>query len=315
MSKIKTILVTGGAGFIGSHLCEYLASRGDKVICFDNLSTGCLENINHIKDKIIFVKGDTNNLDDLAPVFKQHHFDGIFHYAAVVGVRRTLENPIEVLEDIDGTRNILELAFNNGKPKVVFASSSEVYGQPVEIPEVEDGHVNPKIPYAVVKLYSEKLLEFYWKKYGLPTCSLRFFNVYGPRQESSDYGFVTGIFIKKVLQNQAPIIFGDGTQTRDFVYIDDNVYASVKALESETTNGEIINIGTGKPTTILDLAEEIIELGGKKDRLQVEFVPPRDDIRHRFPDVSKMIRLLNFRPKTSLKDGLKKTIEWYENSG
>ena len=149
------------------------------------------------------------------------------------------------------------------------------------------------------------------KKYSLPTCSLRFFNVYGPRQESSDYGFVVGIFIKRVLQGQSPIIFGDGTQTRDFVYIDDNVETSIKVMESYATNGEVINIGTGKPTTILDIAEEIIKLCGKETELKPEFVPSRDDVRHRFPDVSKMRRLLNWRPKYSLKDGLEKTIAWY----
>lgn len=314
MSNPKKFLVTGGAGFIGSHLCEFLVNRGDSVVCFDNLSTGRLENIAHIKDKVTFVKGDANNFSDLEEVFKNNKFDGVFHYAAVVGVKRTMENPLPVLEDVEGTRNVLKLALANGKPKVVFASSSEVYGEPVEIPEVESGHANPKIPYAVAKLYSEKLLEAYWQKYQLPTCSLRFFNVYGPRQESSDYGFVAGIFIKKVLKNESPVIFGDGTQTRDFVYIGDNIAASVAALESPATNGEVVNIGTGKPTTLVDLAEDVIAACGKEGKIKIEFAPKRDDIRHRFPDVSKMIRLLSFRPRTSLREGLKKTIAWYESS-
>ena len=305
------ILVTGGAGFIGSHLCEHVLKYGHEVICVDNLSTGQLKNIEHIKDKITFVQGDANSFDDLEPIFKNNKLGAVFHYAAIVGVKRTTENPLAVLDDIKGTRNILKLALQYGKPKIVFASSSEVYGEPVEIPEVEDGHTNAKLPYAVTKLYCEKLLEAYWQKYSLPTCSLRFFNVYGPRQESSDYGFVVGIFIKRVLQGQSPIIFGDGTQTRDFVYIDDNVEASIKAMESYATNGEVINVGSGKPTTILDIAEEIIKLCGKETELKPEFVPSRDDVRHRFPDVSKMRRLLNWRPKYSLKDGLEKTIAWY----
>lgn len=305
------ILITGGAGFIGSHLCEYFAGKGDKVICLDNLSTGCIENIAHLKNKIIFIQGDVNKLPDLEPIFRENKLAAVFHYAAVVGVKRTLENPLIVLEDVEGTRNILKLALQYGKPKIVFASSSEVYGEPVEIPEVENGHTNAQLPYAVTKLYSEKLLQAYWQKYEIPTCSLRFFNVYGPRQESSDYGFVTGIFIKRVLQRQVPIIFGDGTQTRDFIYVEDNIEASIKAMESYATNGEVINIGTGKPTTILDLAEEIIKLCGKETELKPEFTPPRNDVRHRFPDVSKMRRLLNWRPKYSLKDGLEKTIAWY----
>lgn len=306
------ILVTGGAGFIGSHLCEYLAKRGDQVICIDNLSTGRLENIEHIKDKITFIKADANQFTILEPIFKENKLDAVFHYAAIVGVKRTLENPIDVLDDIKGTRNILKLALQYGKPKIIFSSSSEVYGEPVEIPETENGHTNAQLPYAVTKLYCEKLLEAYWQKYSLPTCSLRFFNVYGPRQESSDYGFVGGIFIKRALEGKAPIIFGDGTQTRDFVYIDDNIEAGIHALESYAANGEAINIGTGKPTTILDLAEEIIDLCGATEKIKPEFVPPRDDVRHRFPDISKMRRLLNFRPKINLRDGLQKTIDWYK---
>lgn len=310
----KRILVTGGAGFVGSHVCEHLTKRGDEVVCLDNLSTGRLENLDHIKDKVTFIKGNANNLKDLEPIFQKLKFDAIFHYAAVVGVKRVAEVPLDVLNDVEGTRNILELALRNGKPKVIFASSSEVYGEPVEIPEVENGHTNAKIPYAVSKLYSEKLLEAYWQMHQVPSCSLRFFNVYGPRQESSDYGFVVGIFIKKSLQNQAPIVFGDGTQTRDFVYIDDNVEAAVRAMESPYTNGEVINIGTGKPTTILDLAEEVITTLGKSETIKPEFSPGRDDIRHRFPDISKMRRLLNFRPRYSLKEGIKKTIEWYQTT-
>lgn len=312
MIRNKTILVTGGAGFIGSHLCEYLATNQNKVICFDNLSTGRIQNIEHIKDKgLTFVQGDVNKAEELEPIFKQNKIDGVFHYAALVGVKRTMENPVAVLHDIDGTRNILSLALAYGKPKVVFASSSEVYGEPVEIPEVEDGHVNPKIPYAVVKLYCEKLLQAHWKAHGLPTCSLRFFNVYGPRQESSDYGFVVGIFIKNVLQGKPPIIFGDGLQTRDFVYISDNIEASCRAFVSDEANGEVINIGTGKPTTIIDLAESIIKECGKEQFLKPEFTSLRDDIHHRFPAISKMRKLLDFRPHITLQEGLRKTIEYY----
>lgn len=320
---MQTILVTGGAGFIGSHLCERLVKDGHKVVCFDNLSTGQLDNIKGFQDKLIFIQADVNNLADLEPVFRDNKLDAVFHYAAIVGVKRTAENPVEVLNDIEGIRNIFSLALKYGKPKIIFASSSEVYGEPVEIPEREDGHINPKIPYAVVKLYGEKMSEAYWQKYQLPGCSLRFFNVYGPGQESSDYGFVMGIFIKKVLSGEPPIIFGDGSQTRDFVYIDDNIEASVLAWQSEKTNGQVFNIGTGKPTTILDLAEEVIEACpvrgeasngacGKTQALAPEFQAPRDDIKHRFPDVGKMQRLLSFRPRTSLKDGLRKTVDWYQ---
>jgi len=309
----KTVLVTGGTGFIGSHLCERLVKDGHQVICLDNLSAGRLDNIKDFQDKLTFIQGDANNLVDLESIFKDNKLDAVFHYAAVVGVRRTAENPLEVLDDIKGIRNIFGLALRYGKPKVVFASSSEVYGEPVEIPEKEDGHINPKIPYAVVKLYGEKMVEAYWQKYQLPAVALRFFNVYGPRQESSDYGFVMGIFIKRVLAGQPPMIFGDGSQTRDFVFVDDNIEACVLAWQSEKTNGQVINIGTGKPTTILDLAEAVIEASGQT-QIKPEFVPARDDIKHRFPDIAKMQRLLNFRPKVSLKDGLRKTISYYQQN-
>ena len=317
----KNILVTGGAGFIGSHLCERLVKNGHKVICFDNLSAGQLSNITPLEaspltgqDKLIFVQGDVNNFADLEKIFEEYKPEAVFHYAAMVGVKRTAENPVEVLDDIKGIRNIFELALQYNKPKIIFASSSEVYGEPVEIPEREDGHINPKIPYAVVKLFGEKMVEAYWQKYHLPGVALRFFNVYGPKQESSDYGFVMGIFIKQVLDGKPPIIFGDGSQTRDFVFVDDNIEASVLAWQTDNANGEVLNIGTGKPTTILDLAEEIIEACGKTATLKPEFQAPRDDIKHRFPDVAKLQRILNFRARASLKQGLQKTIAWYKQN-
>jgi nucleoside-diphosphate-sugar epimerase len=303
-------LVTGGAGFIGSHLCENLLKKGHEVICFDNFSTGSKKNVNFDNKNFTIEKGDTNT-SDLVNVFKKHEFNWVFHHSAVVGVKRTLEKPIEVLNDIKGTRNILELCRKNDVDKTLFASSSEVYGEPVQIPGIENGHLNPKIPYSVTKLMGEKYFEAYYQTYGLKTCSLRFFNVYGPKQNSSDYGFVTGIFIKKLLNNKSPIIFGDGTQTRDFIYINDNIKATIKAMETNKTNGQVINIGTGRPMTILDLAETIIKLTNKN--LKPVFEQVRDDVRHRFPDVSKMIKLLNYRPQYNIEEGLIKTIEYYKS--
>ena len=314
MKQGKTYLVTGGAGFIGSHLSEKLISEGNKVVCFDDLSSGNMENISALikNSECVFVKGNANKLKDIEPVFKKYKFDGVFHYAAVVGVKRTLENPLMVLEDVDGIRNILELSLKNGKPKIVFSSSSEVYGEPKELPEREDGSINPKMPYAAVKLIGEMFLEAYWKKYGLKTCALRFFNVYGPRQESSDYGFVVGIFINQVLAGESPVVFGDGSQTRDFVFIKDNIEACVRAMESDKSNGQVINIGTGRSLTIYDLANMVINCAGKKGKLKPKLVKTqRIDVRHRFPEVGKMIKLLNFHPKTSLEEGLKETIIGY----
>ncbi len=306
---MKSALVTGGAGFIGSHVCEQLLSRGHKVVCLDNFSTGRKENLARNKN-LTLVNADSNT-SQLDEVFKKHQFDWVFHYAAVVGVKRTLENPLSVLDDVLGIRRLLELCRKHDVKKAMFASSSEVYGEPVEIPEVEDGHLNAKLPYSVTKLMGEKYFQSYYKEYGLKTCSLRFFNVYGPRQDSSDYGFVVGIFIGNVLKNKPPVIFGDGTQTRDFVYIDDNVEATILAMEKDSTNGEVINIGTGRPMTILDLSEHIIKLCNND--LKPVFRPKRDDVRHRFPDISKMIRLLGYRPRHSIEEGLQKTIDYYRS--
>ena len=310
----KTVLITGGAGFIGSHLAGALLGYGGRVVCFDNLSTGSLENIKEFADdkNFTFIKGDANAPGDLKKVFKKHRIDYVFHYAACVGVLRTLENPIGVLKDIDGIKNVLELSRIHKVKKVIFSSSSEVYGEPVEIPEREEGHLNAKLPYATVKLDGEHYMNSYNEKYGLPTCSLRFFNVYGPKQESSAYGFVTGVFIRQVLSGEPITVFGDGTQTRDFVFAGDNVAASLSALSSDKANGHAINIGTGRPVTILDLAERIIALSGRKGK--IKFLKPRMDILHRFPAVEKMRAILAYTPRVSLDEGLKETIRWYENN-
>lgn len=310
----KVSLITGGAGFIGSHLCEALIKRGHRVICIDNLTTGKYENIKHLLPcaEFDFQKIDVNHYPSLRQLFN-HHIDYVFHYAAVVGVKRTEENPLAVLRDIDGIRNVLTLSHEHSLKKVIFASSSEVYGHPVEIPEYEDGHVNAKTPYAVTKLFGEQLMHAYHQCHGLPTTSLRFFNVYGPQQDSSDYGFVVSILIKQALQKQPLTIFGDGSQTRDFVYIDDNIQSTLAALDNASTNGEVINIGTGKPTTILDLANNINGLAGNPQKPQ--FLPQRaHEIKHRFPDISKMRSLLHYQPQTTIEEGLKKTIDYYKLS-
>jgi len=315
--KDKKVLVTGGAGFIGSHLCEALLKTENEVVCIDNLSTGSLKNIERFEsNNFRFVKSDVRKLHNLKQIFRQEKFDFVFHYAATVGVRRTLENPFGVLADIEGIKNVLKLSKESGVEKVIFASSSEVYGNPVEIPEREDGHVNANLPYATVKLIGEQYCKGYHEIHGLRTTSLRFFNVYGPRQEATPYGFVVGIFIKQVLQDLPPTIFGDGSQTRDFVYVADNTGLTILVAESNETDGEVLNIGTGKPTTIIDLAEVIIELCGKKGRLVPHFLPERPyEIKHRFPDISKMMRLLGSRPKYKLEDGLRETIKYYWRKG
>lgn len=312
----KLILVTGGSGFIGSHLCEELLSQGAKVICVDNFSQSTPQNIEFLKDNSNFFlfKVDCNNYDELKNIFENNQIDFVFHYAATVGVKRTQESPLRVLEDIDGIKNIYKLSFDYKVKKVIFASSSEVYGEPVEIPEREEGVLNAQIPYAQVKLIGESYAKAYWEKYKLPTVSLRFFNVYGPRQESSDYGFVVGIFMKQAIEGKPLTVVKDGTMTRNFVFVKDNVRAAIKTLSTDKVNGKVLNIGTGQSITILQLAEKIIKISGKK--LDIALINPRNnhEIIHRQPDISKQQSLLQYQPSFTLDQGLGITYKWYLDS-
>lgn len=311
-----TVLVTGGAGFIGSHLCERLLREGARVVAFDNLLTGRESNVAHLRERpsFTFMHGDVNVREDLEQAFADHPFDYVFHYAAVVGVKRVHEEPLSVLRDIDGLQYIAMLSRASKVKKLVFASSSEAYGEPVRLPERESGehNVNPRDPYGLVKLLGENLMHVYFTRYKLATCSLRFFNVYGPRQEGSAYGFVVGVFLNQVLSGEAPTIFGDGRQTRDFVYVDDNVEAALRALLHEKSNGETINVGSGGQTTILDLAERIVRLSGK-DLAPVFLAERPIEIRYRAPDTTKMRALLDFSPQVGLDEGLRRTYEWYQS--
>lgn len=313
--KDKNILVTGGAGFIGSHLCDKLIELGVKVICFDNFLTGKKENIQHLQTDANFklITGDVNNREDLIKLFEENEIDYIFHYAAILGVKRVEEEPLLVLQDLTGLQEIMKLAREHKVKKVIFASSSEAYGDTAELPLKEDngvGHSAHTHLYALVKLIGERIMKVYNDKYDVPTCSLRFFNVYGPRQESSAYGFVVGVFIKQVIRDKAPTIFGDGYQTRDFIYIEDNIRLAVKALLTEKTNGEVINIGVGRQTTILDLAERIIRISDKD--LKPKLLPMRKyEIKYRSPDITKLEQLLGEKIEDKLDDNLKKTYETY----
>ena len=304
---MRKILITGGAGFIGSSLAEKLLENKDNfVVVIDNLSTGNVKKLPANSENFIFVKGDVNDRVVVSEIMTTFKFDYVFHYAAVVGVRRTLENPMLVLKDLEGIKNILESSKNTMVKKVFFSSSSEVYGEPVEFPQNEDTTpLNSRLPYAVVKNVGEVFLKSYYREYGLPYTILRFFNTYGPKQSKN---FVISRFLSFALNNQDITIYGNGLQTRTFCYIDDNVDATIKILENNYCHNSVINIGNNNEISILDLAKLIIDITGSKSKLV--FLPPlkEGDMTRRFPDISKMKKILK-RDLITLEEGIRKILD------
>ena len=303
MSQRK-ILVTGGAGNVGSALVAKLISdKNNFVVVVDNLSTGDLEklpkgNIDNIK----FIKADCNNYQQIAPIMYSNNFDFVFHFAAVVGVQRTQQHPILVLEDIDGIKNILSLSKNCSVKHVYFSSSSEVYGEPVEIPQNEyKTPLNSRVPYAVVKNVGECFFRSYWQEFHLPYTIFRFFNTYGPNQSTD---FVIPRFLASAMKNETINIYGDGMQTRTFTYVDDTIDTIISIFNKGLLQNDVINIGSDKLMTVLDLAKTIISITGSKS--QIQFLPPlkEGDMTRRQPDNSKMKEILN-RELKSLEEGVK----------
>lgn len=308
--KRITYLITGGAGNIGSALASRLSQdKHNNIIIVDNLSTGGIEKLPE-NENIKFIKANTNNYNDIVPIFGRYKFDFVFHFAAVVGVKRTLKNPIMVLEDIEGIKNILLLSKNTGVKRVFYSSSSEVYGEPFEIPQNEKTTpLNSRLPYAIVKNVGEAFFKSYQEEYGLDYTIFRFFNTYGVNQSDD---FVVPIFIKLALKNNPIHIYGDGLQTRSFCYVDDNVDACINAIASPLCLNDVVNIGSDKEQTILSLAQEIIKITNSKSK--IKFLPPLDegDMMRRCPDTSKMKKILN-RDLISLEEGVKKIVNYYNN--
>ena len=308
--KNKKVLVTGGAGFLGSHMCDLLLRNGARVVCIDDLSSGKLENIKHFKNNksFKFYKINANDPSKTKSVFSKEKPEYVMHYAAMVGVKRTSDNPLGVFRDIEGIKNIAELSRIYKVKKILFTSSSEVYGEPVKLPISEDDTFNGRWPYSLVKILGEQYFGAYFEKYGIPVTILRFFNVYGPRQDFGDSGFVVSVFLKRALRGKPLEIFGTGEQTRDFVFVEDNVRLSLKAFLNDGVNGRPMNIGSGKSTSILNLANEIKKL---IPRTKVILKPLRKngEIKYRTPDVSFMKKTLKDEPKIGLTEGISKTLE------
>ena len=305
---MKKILVTGGAGNVGSALVEGLLGKGYYVVVVDNLSTGKLEKLPE-SENLKFIKCDCNNYRDLAEVMLAFDFEFVFHYAAVVGVKRTQDNPVRVLQDIKGIENILNLAKNTNVKRVFFSSSSEVYGEPVELPQHETRTpLNSRVPYAVVKNVGESFFRSYKQEYNLDYTIFRFFNTYGPNQSED---FVIAKFLNLALKNEDITIYGDGTQTRTFCYVSDNVEACIRIMEEGLFVNDVINIGGDKVWTIKDLAEKIIQITGSASRI-VNLPPLKDgDMDRRQPDNSKMRSVLE-KELIPLEEGVEKMMKFYK---
>ncbi|WKZ30528.1 MAG: NAD-dependent epimerase/dehydratase family protein [Candidatus Dojkabacteria bacterium] len=303
---MKNILITGAAGFIGSSLAERLSQNKEySLVLVDNFLTG-KEQFIVKKDNTQFIKADVNQYEDIAPLMSANRFDYVFHYAAVVGVQRTLQNPVMVLHDIEGLKNILSLAKNTGVERVFFSSSSEVYGEPVEIPQNESTTpLNARLPYAIVKNLGEAFLRSYQQEYGLNYTIFRFFNTYGARQSPD---FVMSKFIQKAKKNEDITVYGDGSQTRTFCYVEDNLDATVRTLEENLFVNDVVNIGSDIEISILDLAKLIIEITGSESKI-VHLPPLKEgDMSRRKPDVTNMKKLLQ-HDFTPIEEGIRKVIE------
>jgi UDP-glucose 4-epimerase len=301
------ILITGGAGNVGGALaCHLVQNKDYQVVVADNLITGNIQNLPQGYNNFTFIKSDVNNYNDLAAIMLAFKFDYVFHYAALVGVKRTLNNPISVLQDIEGIKNILSLSKNTGVKRIFYSSSSEVYGEPVEFPQNEHTTpLNSRLPYAIVKNVGEAFFRSFHKEYGINFTIFRFFNTYGPKQSTD---FVVSKFISAALKNQDITIYGNGQQTRTFCYIDDNIEATTRIFEEGLYLNEVINIGNANEVSVLDLANKVIKITNSLSTV-VHLDPLEEgDMTRRQPDNSKMLRILN-RDLLTIEEGITKLLE------
>ena len=310
---MKKILITGGAGNVGGNLASSFVETGNYyVVIVDDLSTGSLKKLPDEKyTNWKFIKADVNNFNDIAPIMISNNFDYVFHYAAVVGVQRTLDNPIKVLNDVDGIKNILNLSKSTNVKRVFYSSSSEVYGEPVELPQHEERTpLNSRLPYAIVKNIGESYFKSYYQEFGLPYTIFRFFNTYGPKQSTD---FVVSKFLDACKNNRDITIYGDGKQSRTFCYVSDNFEVTKKILEENIGINETINIGHDKEYSILELAQIIIEITNSKSKI-IHLPPLKDgDMTRRQPDITRMKEILG-RDLINLESGLNKLLNAIELS-
>ena len=302
-----SVLVTGGAGFIGSHIVDALIKRGDHVRVIDNFSTGSVKNLAGIRASLEVVEGDIRDIAKIKEAM--HGIDYVFHQAAFVSVAKSMIEPQQCIDvNVQGTINILNAALLSGVQRVIQASSTAIYGDSQQMPLVEETSARPLSPYAASKYTNEIYGGLYTRAFGLPVVSLRYFNVYGPRQSpKSDYAAAIPIFIRRFLDMKAPNVHGNGLQSRDFIFVDDVVQANLLAAESDLGAGDVFNICTGIETCILDLLQALSVI--IPDSKQAEFSPSRaGDIFRSLGNPTRAMRVLGFQPRVSLIEGLSQTV-------
>ena len=314
MSLTGTVVVTGGAGFIGSHIASALSAGGARVRVLDDLSTGHRENLDEIGGDIDFIQGSVADEKVLAKALEGAEV--VFHEAAIPSVPRSVLEPAQThLASVDGTFSLLLAARDQKVRRVVYAASSSAYGDQPTLPKSEQMAPDPLSPYAVAKLVGEYYCQVFTRVYGLETVSLRYFNVFGPRQDpGSQYSGVVSRFISCLLGNERPVIYGDGEQSRDFTYIENVVAANLSAAESTGAIGKVINVANGARITLNELLAELKELTGKQD-VTAEYLPARvGDVRHSLADITLARNLLNYESKVDLREGLQRTLDWWKTS-
>lgn len=308
---MSNFLVTGGAGFIGSHLCEALVARGERVRVVDNLSTGKRSNLAHFGDVVEFIEGDLADIDVARRAVEGCEF--VLHQAAIPSVPRSVKDPITSNRaNIDATLNVAVAARDAGIRRIVYAGSSSAYGNTPTLPKHEDMPTAPLSPYALQKLVGEQYLRLFTKLYGLETVTIRYFNVFGPRQDpSSPYSGVISLFVSALVDGRRPTIYGDGEHTRDFTFVANVVDGVLRACTASGASGEVINVATGGRVSLNQLFSTIRDLTDA--RVEPIYASPREgDVKDSQADISKAERLLGYKPIVSFEEGLRRTLEWYK---
>ena len=303
-------LVTGGAGFIGSNTVDELVRRGHSVVVLDDFSSGKEDNLAEVRNKITFIKGSITDIEVVRKAM--HEAEYVLHLAAKTSVPRSVKDPIETNKiNIDGTLNVLVAAKELKVKRVVFAASSSAYGETPTLPKVETMQAEPISPYGVTKYVGELYGQAFGRCYGLENVALRYFNIFGPRQDpSSPYSGVLAKFCSAFLEDTQPVVFGDGEQTRDFTYVENAVQANLLACEAPSVSGKVFNVGVGGRVSLNEVVRALGKISGKT--LETKYEPPRDgDIRDSQADITQARELLGYEPQVSFEEGLSRTYEWY----